>query len=235
MRLLVSQPYHEAGLLKLQEELRQWSNLCDAVLYPEGYITDPGSVQALRGLARQYRKLVITSYRDENNKDRALMIGPGGEILLERAKSPMQGELYAPSVADALGMQIGYLLCVEILQGLNGLEGQAESLDFIAHPIGVGMFSEEQFTMWTEEAAQIAVKYKCPVIGTSHADGSYRNCGVSIPISYCIDANGQPLYISKADTRSRIVDLKSGGVVVPGPDGDQETGTGLAGTVKTHE
>ncbi|WP_379161709.1 hypothetical protein [Paenibacillus sp. sgz5001063] len=219
MRLLVSQPVHEAGLLKLHEELRQWSAHYDAVLYPEGYVTDQDGVQTLRTLARQYSKLIITSYKDENNKDRALMIGPGGEILLERAKSPMQGGLYAPSVVDALGIQIGYLLCVEILQGLSGLAGQAESLDFIAHPIGVGMFSEEQFALWTEEAARIALRYKCPIVGTSHADGSYRNCGVSIPISYCIDANGQPLYISKADTRSRIVDLKSGGVVVAGADG----------------
>ncbi|MNN69429.1 hypothetical protein D3C81_1852170 [compost metagenome] len=121
-------------------------------------------------------------------------------------------------------MRIGYLLCVEILQGLSGLEGQAEALDFIAHPIGVGMFSDEQFALWTEEAARIAVKYNCPIIGTSHADGSYRNCGVSIPISYCIDSAGQPLYISKADTRSRIVDLKNRTVGIAGLDRAGTTG-----------
>ncbi|MEC0169054.1 hypothetical protein [Paenibacillus graminis] len=226
MNLLVSQPDHEADMLKLQEELRLWSAYCDAVLYPEGYVADTGSVQTLRSLARHYRKLMMTSYKDGNGKDRALMIGPDGEIVLERAKSPMQGELYTPSVVEAGDIKIGYLLCVEILQGLSGLEGHAGTLDFIAHPIGVGMFSEEQFALWTEEATRIAVKYQCPIIGTSHADGSYRNCGVSIPISYCIKANGQPLYISHADTRSRIVDLKSGTVVIA------EKGTGPAGIVR---
>ncbi|AIQ70073.1 hypothetical protein [Paenibacillus graminis] len=182
MNLLVSQPDHEADMLKLQEELRLWSAYCDAVLYPEGYVADTGSVQTLRSLARHYRKLMMTSYKDGNGKDRALMIGPDGEIVLERAKSPMQGELYTPSVVEAGDIKIGYLLCVEILQGLSGLEGHAGTLDFIAHPIG--------------------------------------------PISYCIKANGQPLYISHADTRSRIVDLKSGTVVIA------EKGTGPAGIVR---
>lgn len=218
MRLLVSQPNHESGLLRMQQELKQWSEYCDAVLYPEGYVADTGSVQTLRSLAGQYRKLMITSYKNDNGQDRALVIGPDGEIVLERPKSPMQGELYAPSVVEAGAIRMGYLLCVEIFQGLNGLEGHAGTLDFIAHPIGVGMFSEEQFTLWTEEAARIAAKYQCPIIGTSHADGSYRNCGVSIPISYCIKANGEPLYISHADTRSRIVDLKSGTVAIAGTD-----------------
>lgn len=47
------------------------------------------------------------------------------------------------------------------------------------------------------------------IIGTSHADGSYRNCGVSLPISYFIDSDGEAIYISKSDTRTRIVNLTS--------------------------
>lgn len=47
------------------------------------------------------------------------------------------------------------------------------------------------------------------IIGTSHADGLYRNCGVSIPISYCIDSNGEAIYISKSDTRTRIINMST--------------------------
>ncbi|ULO09066.1 hypothetical protein H1230_10005 [Paenibacillus sp. 19GGS1-52] len=211
MRVLVAQPNHESGLEQLLEELQQ-QKLFDAVLYPEGYVTDENGVAVLCDIAKQYNKLVITGYRDRYKKDRALMIHPSGKIILERAKSPMNEPLYSPSVAEADDLQIGYLLCVEILQGLMGLEGQAEHMDFIAHPIGVGMFSEAQFAEWIETATMIALKYKTVIIGTSHADGSYRNCGISIPISYCIDASGQPLYISQNDPRSWIIDLKTGQV-----------------------
>ncbi|MRN53642.1 hypothetical protein [Paenibacillus monticola] len=211
MRLLVAQPKHETGLEQLLEELQQ-QELFDAVLYPEGYVADENAVAILCDIAKQYKKLVITGYRDRHQKDRALMIHPSGTIILERAKSPMGGLLYSPSVAEADDLQIGYLLCVEILQGLVGLEGQANQLDFIAHPIGVGMFSEEQFAEWIDTATKIAMKFKTMIIGTSHADGSYRNCGISIPISYCIDASGKPVYISRNDPRSWIVDLKTGQV-----------------------
>ena len=182
MRLLVAQPNHEPHLEHLLKEMSRQDSF-DAVLYPEGYVADEVSVKTLCELAKTYKKLIITGYRNSNNKDRALMIHPSGDIILERAKSPMDEQLYRPSVAEADSLRIGYLLCVELLQGYIGLEGQAESLDFIAHPIGVGMFSEEQFTLWIEEATRIAIKYNTMIIGTSHADGSYRNCGISIPIS----------------------------------------------------
>lgn len=125
----------------------------------------------------------------------------------------MNGQLYSPSIVEVENTTIGYLLCVEILQGFEGLEREASAqgklFDFIAHPIGVGMFSDEQFTEWIEEATKIARKYNTMIIGTSHADGSYRNCGISIPISYCIDSNGKPVYISKNDLRSRIIDIET--------------------------
>ncbi|OME69798.1 hypothetical protein BSK65_12730 [Paenibacillus odorifer] len=206
MRLLVAQPNHEPHLEHLLKEMSRQDSF-DAVLYPEGYVADEASVKTLCEVAKTNKKLIITGYRNSNNKDRALMIHPSGDIILERAKSPMDEQLYRPSVAEADGLSIGYLLCVELLQGYVGLEGQAKSLDFIAHPIGVGMFSEEQFELWIEEATRIAVKYNTMIIGTSHADGSYRNCGISIPISYWIDSTGQPIYISRNDTRSRMINL----------------------------
>ncbi|KAA1181432.1 hypothetical protein [Paenibacillus sp. B2(2019)] len=206
MRLLVAQPNHEPHLQHLLKEMSRQDSF-DAVLYPEGYVADEASVKTLCEVAKTYKKLIITGYRNSNNKDRALMIHPSGDIILERAKSPMDEQLYRPSVAEADGLSIGYLLCVELLQGCVGLEGQAKSLDFIAHPIGVGMFSEEQFELWIEEATRIAVKYNTMIIGTSHADGSYRNCGISIPISYWIDSTGHPIYISRNDTRSRMINL----------------------------
>ncbi|MEK5256051.1 hypothetical protein NST74_21475 [Paenibacillus sp. FSL F4-0125] len=208
MRLLVAQPNHEPHLEHLLKEMSRQDSF-DAVLYPEAYVADEVSVKTLCELAKTYKKLIITGYRNSNNKDRALMIHPSGDIILERAKSPMDEQLYRPSVAEADSLRIGYLLCVELLQGYIGLEGQAESLDFIAHPIGVGMFSEEQFTLWIEEATRIAIKYNTMIIGTSHADGSYRNCGISIPISYWIDSTGEPIYISSNDTRSRILNLET--------------------------
>jgi len=208
MRLLVAQPNHELHFEQLLEELKEQDSF-DAVLYPEGYVADEASVKILCEVAKTYKKLIITGYRNSNNKDRALMVDSSGDIILERAKSPMDEQLYRPSVAEADGHSIGYLLCVELLQGFVGLEGQAESLDFIAHPIGVGMFSEEQFALWIEEATRIAVKYNTMIIGTSHADGSYRNCGISIPISYWIDSTGQPIYISRNDTRSCIINLET--------------------------
>ncbi|OMD37433.1 hypothetical protein [Paenibacillus odorifer] len=208
MRLLVAQPNHEPHLEHLLKEMSRQDSF-DAVLYPEGYVADEVSVKTLCELAKTYKKLIITGYRNSNNKDRALMIHPSGDIILERAKSPMDEQLYRPSVAEADSLRIGYLLCVELLQGYIGLEGQAESLDFIAHPIGVGMFSEEQFTLWIEEATRIAIKYNTMIIGTSHADGSYRNCGISIPISYWINSTGEPIYISSNDTRSRILNLET--------------------------
>jgi len=213
MRLLVAQPNHEPHLEHLLKEMSRQDSF-DAVLYPEGYVADEASVKTLCEVAKTYKKLIITGYRNSNNKDRALMIHPSGDIILERAKSPMDEQLYRPSVAEADGLSIGYLLCVELLQGYVGLEGQAKSLDFIAHPIGVGMFSEEQFELWIEEATRIAVKYNTMIIGTSHADGSYRNCGISIPISYWIDSTGQPIYISRNDTRSRMINLDTRQVYV---------------------
>ena len=76
------------------------------------------------------------------------------------------------------------------------------------------MFSEEQFTEWSEEARKNAMERKAMIIGTSPVDGSYRNCGVSIPIAYCYDKNGEEVFLSKNDTQSRVLDTELKGVVI---------------------
>jgi hypothetical protein len=206
MRILIGQPKHEEDLKQLINELRDNKEI-EVVLFPEGYLHNTEAVDTACELARMYKVTIITSYR-KDNKDRALIINNLGEIILERAKTPPADEIsiYAPTTAKVNGETIGYLLCMEILKGYRDLESVKGDLSFIAHPIGVGMFSEEQFDEWVNEARSIAVKYKATIIGTSHADGSYRNCGISIPISYCIDETGETIYISKADTKTWIVD-----------------------------
>jgi hypothetical protein len=178
------------------------------IILMERYLLNENSVKKACELARQYNKMIITGYRN-NNKDRALVINQSGKIILERAKTPFNEVLYSPSIVEYNGYALGYLLCVELLQGLIGLEGHSTKLDLITHPIGVGMFSEDQFNEWISEAKKIAVKYNSIIIGTSHADGSYKNCGISIPIAYCIDRTGEPIFISKNDIRSRIVNIET--------------------------
>ena len=205
MRILIGQPIHEKTIEQLEKEIK--NNLSvDVVIYPEGYLADEEALLSACEIAKRYSKTIITGYRS-NNKDRALIINSLGEKILDRAKTPEEQDLYSPSVVNNEGLRIGYLLCREILKGLEGLKSIEGGFDFIAHPIGVGMFSEEQFEEWVSVAKNIAITYKTAILGTSHADGSYRNCGVSIPISYCIDASGEIIFISKADKRTRIINL----------------------------
>ncbi|PFA69215.1 hypothetical protein CN378_04900 [Bacillus sp. AFS015802] len=46
------------------------------------------------------------------------------------------------------------------------------------------------------------------VIGAILADGSYRNCGFSIPVAFCFDKDGNEVLVSKNDLRTRILDLE---------------------------
>lgn len=78
------------------------------------------------------------------------------------------------------------------------------------HSIGVGMFSEEQYSEWVEEARQIALQHQCIVMGTSHADGSYRDSEISISIAYCIAPDGEVVLASQSDTRTRTILLDRG-------------------------
>lgn len=71
------------------------------------------------------------------------------------------------------------------------------------------MFSEEQFQEWLDEARNIAVTHNTMIIGTSHADGSFGDTGMSIPIAYCFDKDGEAVFISKNDVRARILDTET--------------------------
>jgi hypothetical protein len=207
MKVLIGQPVHENGIKQMENEIKINKGI-DIVLYPEGYLANEKALEGACKIAKDYNITIITAYRHEN-KDRAVIISNHGEKVLDRAKTPPneQENLYPPLTIEYNGMTIGYLLCMEILKGMRDLEEINAKISLIAHPIGVGMFSDEQFEEWINEAKNIAKTYKTIIIGTSHADGSFRNCGISIPISYCIDSNGETVYISKSDLRTRIVNL----------------------------
>lgn len=177
----------------------------DIVLFPEGYFNYE-KVEEVCSMALTNKTYIISGYRDENNKDRAFIVNPLGNIVLERAKTPENEPLYTPSKVEDNSLKFGYLLCREIFMGLDDLN--TGNTDFIFNPIGVGMFSEEQFKEWTAEAKEIAIKQKTYVIGASHADGSYRNCGFSIPLAFCFDKNGNEVLVSKNDLTTRILDLE---------------------------
>lgn len=206
MKILVAQPTQESSLEQLYSEITQNPNV-DVILFPEGYIKKSLLLETVQCLSKKFETMIITGYLSDNKKDRAIIISQNGDIILDRAKTPVEVEqLIEPVVITHNEQNIGYLLCMEILKGLTGFV-MDRPIHFIAHPIGTGMFSDEQFLEWTGYAASIAKKYNCFVLGTSHADGSFQNCGFSIPIAYCFDPKGKPLFISKSDTRTRIVDL----------------------------
>jgi hypothetical protein len=196
MKILVGQPKLEQHLCQLEKEVM--NNLyVDIFIYPEGYVND--NLDAARFLAQKYQKIILTGYK--RPKDRAVIIDRNGTILLDRAKYDK------PKVINIEDLVVGFLLCDELV--LQGLEVGIPRLDFVVHPIGVGMFSEDQFEEWITKAKEIARDHKTIIIGTSHADGSFRNCGVSIPIAYCIDPNGEEIFVMKNDIRSVVLDLKT--------------------------
>ena len=209
MRVLIAQPLHENKIEQLKNEIKNNQGI-DIVIFPEGYLSNERALESAREIAKEYNVIIITSHRLDNN-DRAVIINNLGEIVLERSKTPPAEDIkiYEPTSVNINENVIGYLLCMEILKGIRDLKTIKENIGFIAHPIGVGMFSDEQFEEWIGEAKNIAKTYNTLMIGTSHADGSYRNCGLSIPISYFIDNNGEAIYISKSDTRTRIVNLST--------------------------
>ncbi|EQB87394.1 hypothetical protein J2Z44_003651 [Clostridium punense] len=214
MRVLIGQPVHEEGLSQLERDIKTTTGI-DIVLYPEGYILNEKVLEAACSIAKENKVMIITSYK-KDNKNRAVIISDTGDIILERAKTLPDDneELVQPLTVNYNGINIGYVLCMEILKGMRDLKNVGKNINFIAHPIGVGMFSDEQFDLWINEAKKIAKTYKTIIMSASHSDGSYRNCGISLPISYCIDSTGEPIYISKSDTRARIVDLDTKEVTV---------------------
>ena len=186
---------------QLENELHKHPAV-DIVIFPEGYLNE--NVEQACQLAKKHNTVLIGGYRNplERPKDRALIINRQGEVVLDRVK-------YSPtSFVIVDGLKIGHILCDELIkQGLTGVNDT--DIDLIVHPIGVGMFSEEQFEEWINEARQLAIASHTMIIGTSHADGSFRDTSVSIPIAYAIDRNGEAAFISKNDVRARILHLET--------------------------
>ena len=211
MRILIGQPKMEQHLEQFIQDIKA-NPAVDLMLYPEGYCQYT-HLDEVKELAKMFQAAVVMGYRNEQNVDRALIINKRGETLLDRAKTPEAMPLFMPSTVDDDGLRYGYMLCREIFMGLDGLKSE-EPIQIIFNPIGVGMYSEEQYSDWSGEAKQIALQQRSIILGTSHADGSYRNCGFSIPMAYCFDETGKAILLSKNDTRTRIIDTETKTVVV---------------------
>ncbi|WP_214756649.1 MULTISPECIES: hypothetical protein [unclassified Exiguobacterium] len=211
MKILIGQPKMEQHLEQFIQDIKA-NPAVDLMLYPEGYCQYT-HLDEVKELAKTFQTAVVMGYRNEQNVDRALIINKRGETLLDRAKTPEAMPLFMPSTVDDDGLRYGYMLCREIFMGLDGLKSE-EPIQIIFNPIGVGMFSEEQYSDWSGEAKQIALQQRSIILGTSHADGSYRNCGFSIPMAYCFDETGKAILLSKNDTRTRIIDTETKTVVV---------------------
>lgn len=207
MKILIIQPKLEKTILQLENELRNNPSV-DVVVFPEGYLNE--NIHQARDLAKKTDTVLIGGHRrlQDRPKDRAIIINRNGDVILDRVK-------YSPtSFVIVEGLKIGHILCDElIVQGIRSDE--ANDIDLIVNPIGVGMFSHEQFDEWINTAQKIATAHETMIIGTSHADGSYRDTGVSIPIAYAIDKDGGVLFISKNDTRTRILDMMTKEISFP--------------------
>jgi len=201
MKILIAQPKLEKNLVQLLTIMQENPSV-DIVIFPEGYLND--NVSEACSLAQSYNTIIISGYRKplERPKDQAVMINREGELVIDRAKYSNT------SFTREEGLNIGHILCDElILQGLKG--AQEKAIDLIVHPIGVGMFSQEQFDQWIDEARKIAITHETMIIGTSHADGSFRDSDISIPIAYCVDKYGNDVFIANNDVRTRILELET--------------------------
>lgn len=199
MKIIIGQPKLEQQLLQLEAELKQHPE-ADVLFFPEGYLNQ--NVEEASRLAAAYGTMIVSGYRrlNERPKDRSIIINKAGETVMEKAKYT------SAEVVKEQEWAISTLLCDElVLQGFR--KENIGRVDIIMHSIGVGMFSEEQYTEWMEEARQLAVQNQCIVMGTSHADGTYRDSEISIPIAYCIAPDGQVVLASRNDTRTRLIIL----------------------------
>ncbi len=202
MRILIGQPKRSDDMDELVKVIE--NNVCDCILFPEGYLSSDYFLNRASELAKKYKTAIVSSYlADEDRKDRGAVIDEFGAIVFKRMKSGLDSPLLEPSVAIISNTRVGYLLCREMFLDYHKLS----DTDIVFNPIGVGMFSEEQFDTWTARAKEIAIELGVIILGASHADGSYRNCGVSIPISYVFDKDGSIIHLSKNDVRSVIIDL----------------------------
>ncbi|MBW8351049.1 hypothetical protein K0H71_16610 [Bacillus sp. IITD106] len=202
MNILIIQPKLEKKIEQLKVELEKNPTI-DIVIFPEGYLNE--NVEEACELARKYNTILICGYRrlNENPKDRAIIINRQGHIILDRVKYSCTAFIIEE------GLKMGHILCDElIVQGIKVEKGNLDKdIDLIIHPIGVGMFSKAQFEEWITEAKKIAIEHKTMIIGTSHADGSYRNSSISIPIAYCFNPNGSAVFIAEDDVRTRMLNV----------------------------
>lgn len=201
MKILITQPQLEQTISQLENELLHNSSI-DIAIFPEGYLNE--NVEAACILAKQFKIILIGGYRRMNDrpKDRAIIIDRSGTVILDRIKYSQT------TFVEIEGLNIGHILCDELI--VQGIKNESKvNIDLMVHPIGVGMFSEEQFQEWVDEARRIAIIYNTMIIGTSHADGSYGDTGVSIPIAYCFDKNGKEIFIAKNDVGSRLLNTKT--------------------------
>lgn len=209
MKLFIAQAPHHDNLGMLEENIKKYFDVT-YFIFPEGYLSSQIHLSKAKVLAKKYRVSIITSLRDEG-KDIAVIIDSKGELIYKRVKTNPQEDviLNQPLVFKDKRNEktIGFLLCMELLKGLRDLPNV--TYDFIVQPIGVGMFSEEQFSLWLNEAKKIAIKFKTFVVGVSHSDGSYKNCGVSIPIAYCVNPKGEIVHLLKNDVKNTILNLSN--------------------------
>ncbi|GIO41703.1 hypothetical protein [Paenibacillus apis] len=197
MKILIGLPKLENQNRQLEEVLRGEPEV-DLVLFPEGYLNE--DLKLASTLMRSCGTMLVSGYRKP--KDRLVIIGRNGEVVLDRAKYEQHGSV------ELEGVRMTSLLCDELVK--QGLIGDGHTLDLIFHPIGVGMFSEEQFSEWIGLAKNIAKQHGAIMIGTSHADGAYRDSEISIPIAYCINQNGEEIFVKKNDVRMVILDTNTG-------------------------
>lgn len=197
MKMVIGQPRLEKGIGQLEQEVMHHPE-ADVFFFPEGYLNQ--NLEAACRLARTHGKILITGYK--NPRDRMVIIDRQGSIVLDKAK-------YDPlSIVELEGMRIGHMLCDELVwQGLG--DSGANAMDLVVHPIGVGMFSEEQLEEWLGEARKQAQMHHTVILGTSHADGSFRDSDITIPLAYGIDRTGELLFLRKNDVRTVVFDTET--------------------------
>ncbi|GAA0291917.1 hypothetical protein GGQ92_002959 [Gracilibacillus halotolerans] len=88
MKILVAQPKQEANLNQLKNELDITTNV-DVVLFPEGYIQSIDLLSEVQNLTTKTDTMIITGYKDIQNKDRGLICDTNGNKVLDRAKTPI--------------------------------------------------------------------------------------------------------------------------------------------------
>ncbi|MCH4886248.1 hypothetical protein EZV73_01645 [Acidaminobacter sp. JC074] len=204
MKIFIAQPKLSNNIDELLKAIEKVD--CDCILFPEGYIALEGQLDQVVDLAKTYGKSIVTSYRRKKSpRDMAILINERGNLIFDREKSSVEGPLLLPSTGIINKLNVGYLLCREIFLDYNKLLDS----DIIFNPIGVGMFSHEQLIEWTTRAKQIAIDTRSILIGTSHSDGSYRDCGFSLPVSFVYDSEGNVIHESIDDARSVLIDLGS--------------------------